>query len=242
MTALVVAALVLSPATTLPERVRRIVLHVPGGPSYSLPERRFVFFTPEATQALWTPAGGTHWIVWTDGSLWPRHVPDGQARSWEPPADGSVPAALAQRVAAEAAPVYSNVHRANSASVGIEVAHSGRSGDSFPAAQVRSLAWLLGTLLELSGGRLSAAAIVGHKDLDARPAYVREGCARPGCPVFVDDSGRPYRRRVDPPESLFRSLAAAGLAIPRPADGDAELRRAEALPPGARPTQGVGPP
>jgi hypothetical protein len=241
VTALLVAALVLAPPASLPGRIRRIVLHVPGGPCYAVPERRFVFFPPEATQALWTPMGGTQWIVWTDGSLWPRHVPGGQPRSWAPPADGSVPDALAERVAAEAAPVYSNVHWANSASVGIEVAHSGRSGEPFPAAQVRSLAWLLRTLLELSGGRLTPAAILGHKDLDGRPAYVREGCARPGCPVFVDDAGRPYRRRVDPPESLFRALAAAGLAIPRPGDGDAELRRAEAIPPGARPAQGVEP-
>jgi hypothetical protein len=215
------------------------VLHVPGGPCYAAPSRRFVFFTPQETQKLWKPSAGAHWIVWTDGSIWPRHPRPEQTPYWEPQGEAPIPAALAERLAREAAPVYSNVHWANSASVGIEVAHSGRSDDPFPARQAGSLAWLLGALLELSGGRLTPAAIVGHKDLDARPAYVRERCARSGCPVFVDDEGRPYRRRVDPPESLFQALADAGLAIPRPAgDGDAELRRVEALAPGVRPRQG----
>jgi hypothetical protein len=196
---------------------------------------RFVFFTPEKTQVLWKPRAGAHWIVWTDGSIWPRHTRPQEAPSWEPPADGSMPPALARRVAAEAAPVYSHVYWANTATVGIEVAHSGRSGDPFPVRQVRSLAWLLRTLLDLSGGRLTPAAISGHKDVDTRPAYVRELCARPGCPVFVDAEGRPYKRRVDPPESLFRALAEAGIAVPRPAgDGDDELRRAEALAVGVR--------
>lgn len=244
MTLLLVVALVVGaplrsePSVRLPARVRRIVLHVPGGPCYAQPERRFVFFTPEKTQALWKAKAGAHWIVWTDGSIWPRHTRPQQTRYWDPPGDASIPPALAARVAEETAPVYSNVHGANTASVGIEAAHSGRSGDPFPASQVRSLAWLLGTLLELSGGRLTPASIVGHKDLDARPAYVRERCARPGCPVFVDDEGRPYRRRVDPPESLFEALAGTGLVVPRPADGDAELRRVEMLPAGLRPGQG----
>jgi hypothetical protein len=37
---------------------------------------------------------------------------------------------------------------------------------------------------------------------------------------------------VDPPEGLFEALATAGLQAPRPRDGDAELRRAEAMGPG----------
>jgi hypothetical protein len=50
--------------------------------------------------------------------------------------------------------------------------------------------------------------------------------------VFADEQGRPFRRRVDPPEGLFEALATAGLQAPRPRDGDAELRRAEAMGPG----------
>jgi hypothetical protein len=225
-------------ATGWPARVRQVVLHVPGGPCYGAPSRRFVFFPPRETQALWKPSAGAHWIVWTDGSIWPRHPRPEHAPYWEPQGGVPLPPELKERLAREAAPVYSNVHWANTASVGIEVAHSGRSDDPFPARQARSLAWLLAALLELSGGRLTPASIVGHKDLDVRPAYVHERCARPGCPVFVDDEDRPYRRRVDPPESLFHALADAGLEIPRPgADGDAELRRVEALAPGVRPRQ-----
>jgi hypothetical protein len=40
---------------------------------------------------------------------------------------------------------------------------------------------------------------------------------------------------VDPPESLFRALAGEGLVIPRPKDGDADLRRAATIAPGERP-------
>ena len=87
----------------------------------------------------------------------------------------------------------------------------------------------------MSGGRLDARSVFGHKDLDRRPAYVRRRCARPGCPVFVDDDGRAYRRRVDPPETLFTALARHGLAIPRAAGGDDDLARAERMPAGARP-------
>ena len=58
-----------------------------------------------------------------------------------------------------------------------------------------------------------------------------------GEPVFVDAEGRPYRRRVDPPESLWVALRQAGLDVPRPpGDLDADLRRAEALPDDTRPT------
>jgi hypothetical protein len=53
--------------------------------------------------------------------------------------------------------------------------------------------------------------------------------------VFVDDAGRPYRRRVDPPESLFDALGREGLVIPRPHGADAELVRAEAIGASARP-------
>jgi hypothetical protein len=221
----------LKPAA-LPARVRRLVVHVLGGPSYSDPRRRFVFFTPPQTHALWRPSFGAHWIVWTDGTLWPRHAPPGEAASWPPAVDRPLTAADRARLAREAAPVYSHVRGANTPTLGIEVAHSGRSDEAFPDAQVRTLAWLLRTLLEMSDGRLGPGDIVGHKDLDRRPAYARAGCERPGCAVFADPEGRPFRRRVDPPESLFARLAREGVTVPRPRDGDLELRRAEAMGPG----------
>ncbi|HVD76983.1 MAG TPA: hypothetical protein VNH43_05205, partial [Vicinamibacteria bacterium] len=55
------------------------------------------------------------------------------------------------------------------------------------------------------------------------------------CPYFVDGQGRALRRRVDPPESLFAALAREGIAVPRPKDGDADLRRAETIAAGERP-------
>jgi hypothetical protein len=219
----------------LAPRVRRIVVHVLGGPAYDRPERRFRFFDPPQTQSRWKPRFGAHWIVWTDGSLWPRHSAPGGPRWWMPGTSRPADEADRRRVASEAAPVYSHLHDGNSDSVGIELAHSGRTGDPFPAAQVRSLAWLLRSLLDLSGGRLTAADIYGHKDLDHRPAYVRSSCERPGCPYFVDSQGRALRRRVDPPESLFVALAREALVVPRPNDGDADLRRAEMMAPGERP-------
>lgn len=219
----------------LPPRIQRIVVHVLGGPAYDRPERRFRFFDPPETQSRWKPRFGAHWIVWTDGSLWPRHSPPGGPRSWPPDTSRPADEADRRRIAAEAAPVYAHLHNGNSDSVGIELAHSGRADDPFPAAQVRSLAWLLRSLLDLSGGRLTVADVYGHKDLDRRPAYVRASCERPGCPYFVDAQGRPLRRRVDPPESLFAALAREGLAVPRPQDGDADLRRAATIPPGERP-------
>jgi hypothetical protein len=215
--------------------VRRIVLHVPGGPSYDLPERRWRFLTPPETQALWAPRFGAHWIVATDGALWPRHPPPGASVAVRAPVGRPVDAGWRERLSAVAAPAYSHAYGANGDSVGIEVAHSGRSADPFPPAQVRSLAWLLLALIEMSEGRLGPASIAGHKDVDRRPAREPDNCARPECAMFVDDAGRAYRRRVDPPESLFAALAVEGLAIPRPADGDAELRRAEALGQGVRP-------
>jgi hypothetical protein len=225
----------------LPARVKRIVLHVPGGPSYTRPELRFVFLDPLRTQALWRRSFGTHWIVWTDGSLWPRHPEPGQPPSRLPVLDRPADLETRRRLAREARPVYAHLHNGNTASLGIEVAHSGRRGEAFPPAQVRSLAWLLRTLLEMSDGRLGTAAIFGHKDLDARPAYVFLRCQQPGCPVYADDAGRPYRRRVDPPEALFTLLEAEGLRIPRPsADGDAELARTESLPAGRRPQVSPG--
>lgn len=222
-------------AYPLPARVRRIVLHVLGHPSYREPERRFLFFAPDRTQAHWKPRFGAHWIVWTDGSIWPRHTPPTDLPFWLPPPDRGADAALQQRIAREAAPIYSHLHDGNSNSLGIEVAHSGRREDPFPPEQIRSLAWLLRTLLAMSRGRLPPASIVGHKDLDRRPAYTTSRCQRPGCPVFVDPEGRAYRRRVDPPEALFTCLERAGLDIPRSPDADAELVRAESLPPGQRP-------
>jgi N-acetylmuramoyl-L-alanine amidase-like protein len=217
----------------LPPRVRQIVLHVLGHPSYASPERRFIFYPPMRTQALWKQRFGAHWIVWTDGSVWPRHAAPGELPFWTPDPSRPADAALRRRLAAEAAPVYSHVHPGNRSSVGIELAHSGRGQDPFPPAQVASVAFLVRTLLEMSGGRLGLDAVVGHKDVDQRPAYTRTGCQRPGCPVFVDPAGQPYRRRVDPPESLFQALALEGLAVPRPGGSDVDLRRAEALlPPG----------
>src|SRR5262245_52661116 len=76
-----------------PSRVRRIVLHVLGSPTYDSPERRFIFRDPLATHLLWRSTFGAHWIVWTDGSLWPRHVPAGEPRSFLPPPDGASGAA-----------------------------------------------------------------------------------------------------------------------------------------------------
>ena len=219
----------------LAPRVERIVVHVLGGPAYDRPERRFRFFDPPQTQARWKPRFGAHWIVWTDGSLWPRHPAPGEGPSWAPDTTRPADEADRRRIAAEAAPVYSHAYGHNPESVGIELAHSGRADDPFPPAQVRSLAWLLRALLELSPGRLTPASIQGHKDLDHRPAYLRASCERPGCPYFVDGEGRALRRRVDPPESLFVALAHEGVVIPRPKDGDADLRRAEAIAPGERP-------
>jgi hypothetical protein len=224
------------PTQALPPRVRRIVLHALGHPGYHRPELRFTFFDPPQTMALWKRNFGAHWIVWTDGSVWPRRQGSG-ARSWRPERFEGASAAERRRLAWEAAPVYSHLHNGNSRTVGMELAHSGRSGEAFPAEQLRSAAFLVRTLLEMSGGRLGASSVLGHKDLDRRPAYVHSRCARPGCAVFVDDDGRPYRRRVDPPEALFEGLARQGVHIPRRAGGDADLVRAEALPPGRRPAE-----
>lgn len=228
LTALLAAAA--APSQALPGRVQRIVLHVLGNPSYGEDEHRFVFYDPPRTLALWRrPSFGAHWIVWTDGSLWPRHAPAGAPRYWVPDVTRPADARTRALLAAEARPVYSHLFRGNRASVGIEIAHSGRSDAPFPEAQARAAAWLVQTLLDMSEGRLDARAVFGHKDLDQRPAYVRGRCERPGCLVFVDDDGKPFRRRVDPPETLFASLARHGLAVPRPEGGDAELARAERM-------------
>jgi hypothetical protein len=221
----------------LPARIHRIVLHTPGGPFYGRPEMRFVFLSPSGTLALWRkPSFGAHWIVWTDGSLWPRHPPPGEPPAWQPPSESPADEDWRRRLAVEAAPVYAHVQGANHDTVGIEVAHSGRSQDPFPRPQVLTLVWVLRELIEMSEGRLTEASIVGHKDLDHQPAYVSDGCEAAGCPVYVDEKGQPYRRRVDPPEGLFGALAAAGLKVPRLAsEGDLHLLRAEAIPSGARP-------
>jgi N-acetylmuramoyl-L-alanine amidase len=220
----------------LPPRVERIVLHVLGGPSYHEGERRFVFYEPARTQRLWKATFGAHWIVWTDGTLWPRHVPPGTSPWWTPDATRPADLETRARLAREARPVYSHLYRGNSSSVGIELAHSGRRDEPFPPAQARATAWLVRSLLEMSAGRLDARSVFGHKDLDQRPAYVQGRCERPGCLMFVDAEGRPYRRRVDPPEALFDALAREGLEIPRPAGGDSELIRAESLGATARPS------
>jgi hypothetical protein len=212
--------------TALPRRVRRIVLHVLGNPAYEEPSRAWAFRPPAETQARWRSRFGTHWIVWTDGSIWPRHPGPGEGPSFFSGGDPD----WRTRLARQAAPVYSHLYRGNSDSVGIEVAHSGRADDPFPSPQVQAAAWLVRSLLALSRGRLTTADVYGHKDLDRRPAYRRGRCDRRGCPTFADREGRPLRRRVDPPEGLFAALAGQGLRIPRDGrEDDRELRRAEAF-------------
>jgi hypothetical protein len=219
-----------SEAPVLPARVRRIVLHTLGGPFYGQPEMRWIFFPPDETLRRWKrPTFGAHWIVSPDGSIWPRHPARGEAPSFRPPGSPLSPA-FATRLVGQATPVYSHVADRNTSSVGIELSHSGRRDDPFPEVQVRSAAWLVGSLIELSRGRLSARSVVGHKDLDRDPAYVGDRCHRRRCLAYVDAAGRPYRRRVDPPEALFEALAREGLRVPRAAsEGDAELARAEAI-------------
>jgi len=218
-----------TPAATLPARIQRIVLHVPGGPTYERPERSFLFYTPRQTHALWRVRRfGTQWILWTDGTLWPRHPERGETPSMRLPLEAPADEAWRQPLARQAAPVYWHVYGGNDDSLGIEVAHSGRAADPFPEVQVKALAWLLHTLVDMSEGRLTPASVVGHKDLDERPAYVWARCARQGCPVFVDAEGEPYKRRVDPPESLFEGLAREGFTAARPSgDNDRDLSRAE---------------
>jgi hypothetical protein len=89
----------------LAARIQRIVVHVLGGPSYDRPERRFRFFDPPQTQSRWKVRFGAHWIVWTDGSLWPRHSPPGRPRSWMPDTTRPADEADRRRIAAEAASV-----------------------------------------------------------------------------------------------------------------------------------------
>jgi hypothetical protein len=225
-------------APRLAARVQRIVIHVLGGPAYDRPDRRFRYFSPPE-RSRWKASFGTHWIVWTDGSLWPRHPAADAPPSWLPDT-GSAATIEDRRASRRGRARLRPPGHGNSDSVGIEVAHSGRVRDPFPDAQVRSLAWLLRTLLDLSGGRLTPADVFGHKYLDRRPAYARAACQRPGCPRFVDAEGHALRRRVDPPESLFAALAREGIAVPRPADSDADLRRAETLAPGVTPAVASG--
>jgi N-acetylmuramoyl-L-alanine amidase len=222
-----------APAVVVPARVDRIVLHTLGGPFYGNPAMRFAFLTPPATFRLWAhPGFGAHWIVWTDGRLWPRHPRAGEPVSALPPVDAPLSRAWRQRLAGDAAPVYGHVQGANRDSVGIEVSHSGRSHDPFPPAQIRTVAWLIRSLLAMSQDRLTEASVMGHKDLDGKPAYVVDDCRDPSCAYYVDAAGRPFRRRVDPPESLFAALAEAGLHIPRgSSEGDAQLDRTMALGP-----------
>src|SRR5918994_7793352 len=123
----------------LPARVRRLVLHVLGGPSYPEPQRRFVFFPPRETQARWKPRFGAHWIVWTDGTLWPRHPGPGEPESWRPLPGRAATPAERRRLAREASPPYGHVRGANSSTAGIELAHPGRSDDGFEDATMRSL-------------------------------------------------------------------------------------------------------
>jgi hypothetical protein len=229
---------------TLPARVDRIVLHTLGGPFYGQPEMRWVFFSPAETLRRWRrPTFGAHWIVAADGAIWPRHADPGAAPSFRAPSgsagrafDGFLDDATVARLAREAAPVYSHVAGSNSRTVGIELAHSGRHDDTFPEEQVKALAWLVSSLLRMSGGRLGPRDVVGHKDLDRKPAYVGDRCRGPACPAYADPDGRPFRRRVDPPEELFQALAREGLSVPRAwGEGNLELARAEAIPKGEVP-------
>jgi hypothetical protein len=222
-----------APVTRLPPRVERIVLHTLGGPFYGQPEMRWVFFTPSETFARWKrPSFGAHWIVWTDGTIWPRHPAFAASPCYGPPKGLALTRDLAERLVREAAPVYSHVAGHNSRTVGIEASHSGRAIDPFPEPQVRSVAWLVRALLELSQGRLTPRDVVGHKDLDRQPAYVGDRCPAAACLAYVDGEGRPYRRRVDPPEALFAALRPFGVEVPRdPVLGDAELQRALAIAP-----------
>lgn len=217
----------------LPSRVTRIVLHTLGGPFYGNPAMRFVFLTPPETFRLWSrPRFGAHWIVWTDGALWPRHPRPADPPSVMPPWGEPLSPEWRERLARESAPVYAHVQGENQDSVGIEVAHSGRSHEGFPAPQIRTVAWLVRSLIAMSAGRLTEASVTGHKDLDPRPAYVVDDCHGPACAYYVDSARRPYRRRVDPPEGLFAALAKEGLRIPRTtSEKDAALERAEALGP-----------
>ena len=221
----------------LPTRVRLVVLHTLGGPDYGRPDRRWSFLTPRETFALWQrPGFGAHWIIWIDGSIWPRRPTSGEPESFFPPSAVLPSGALAERLAHHAEPVLSHVEGANTRSLGIEVAHSGRSSVLFPAEQMRSLGWLLRSLFALSAGRLGVRSVVGHKDLDLQPAWVSERCPDADCPVYVDPDGRAYRRRVDPPEGLFAALASQALPVPRGQAGrDTELLRAEAIPAGSVP-------
>jgi hypothetical protein len=221
------------PAAELPGRVARIVLHTLGGPFYGKPAMRFVFLTPPATFRLWArPGFGAHWIVWTDGGLWPRHPGSGEPLSAIPPVDAPLSPLWRERLSRGAAPIYAHVEGANRDSVGIELSHSGSSRDPFPPAQIRTVAWLVRSLLAMSNGRLTEASVTGHKDLDRQPAYVVDDCKGPRCAYYVDAAGRPFRRRVDPPEALFDALAEAGVRIPRTSgEGDAQLDRALAIGP-----------
>src|SRR5438132_205667 len=81
-------------------RIQRIVVHVLGGPSYDRPERRFRFFDPPQTQSRWKIRFGAHWIIWTDGSLWPRHSAPGSPRSWLPDTTRPADEADRRRIAA----------------------------------------------------------------------------------------------------------------------------------------------
>jgi N-acetylmuramoyl-L-alanine amidase len=220
-----------APAAALPARVARIVLHTLGGPFYGNPAMRFAFLTPPETFRLWArPGFGAHWIVWTDGGLWPRHPRPGEPASAIPPVEAPLSPVWRKRLARDAAPVYAHVTGANRDSVGIELSHSGRGRDPFPPAQIRTLAWLIRSLLVMSNGRLTEASVTGHKDLDHEPAYVVDDCKGSACAYYVDDAGHPFRRRVDPPESVFEALAQVGLLIPRGAsEGDDQLGRALAL-------------
>lgn len=80
-----------------------------GGPSYDRPERRFVFLGPLETQGLWKPGFGAHWTLWTDGTLWPRHAAPGEPRVRTLPRGDGGERAEPERLAREAAPVYSHV-------------------------------------------------------------------------------------------------------------------------------------
>ena len=198
-------------AATLPQRVTRVVLHTPGGPDYGKPERRFRFLSPRQTQALWSSRFGAQWILWTDGSLWPRH-----------PRDAGQPVLASRRVAGR--------ERRGPAT------HSGRGGSGLrprrrlQRRQRRHRGRPFRPQRRAVPGRAGARAGVAaaHHVRDVRAAvWVRNAgrwatrismraprtwttaATTNPCPYYVDESGEAYRRRVDPPESLFVALAAA---------------------------------
>ena len=204
----------------LPPRVDRIVLHTLGGPFYGQPDMRWVFFSPAETLRRWSrPTFGAHWIVATDGAIWPRHTAAGDARRRSALPVGS--SGASGRGAARRRHRLPPRARGRSGLLprgGRQLAHGGH--------RARALGPARRPVPEGAGPRPGLARVVappdvrrpprardvlGHKDLDRKPAYVGDRCRGAACAAYADPEGRPYRRRVDPPEALFQALAREGL-------------------------------